>query len=517
MAAHKRCTAAPMDSSHPHRRALRQTLLAIPLVLLGLEALWLIAANLLLRPGGVVSGWVNRKPEKVRMEWIEAWSYWPGDLRVKGFRIRIIQLTTQWSVAMDSARAQVGMSALLDKRFLARGLRSEGVVLRLRRLPGPNASPTKQSVLAPIPWAEFATRPSNAEVKAILAAQVRPPKKKVWAVDIPSAEARSVREIWINEFRYRGLGSAGGSFFVRPKERLNLDLTRLDVGAGVITLGADKVVEVSSGRVAAALPQINTVVYRGRDVFQKLDAKFTLEAGFLDTRFAKFYHDRFPTLNLSGTPGSLSVDGSVTEGNLQGSFALRGEDVQADYQGVSLWGDLRVDGRIERWVFADGEIDFSGTSASVTNVAMHEAGKRKPLADAWQGRATLENARLKLGEVSRLDTDIAAKIQNSRPLLEIFRGGKEVPWVMECTLSDRNLDARASIRVGGGLVEVSSFEVTGEKLHARSRLRWEKNREPHGILYLKRGVFSIGLETGGERNVKIIHPKEWFEEHPLLR
>jgi hypothetical protein len=144
------------------------------LILALLEAVWLAAANLLLRPQGAVSRSVNLKPEKIRMDWSEAKSFWPGDLRVSNFRIRGIHLTVQWSLSLDRARAQVGLGALFDKCFFGRGLVANGVVFHFRRLPKATAQLDKQRVVASIPWAELTTRPSDEEVKTILAAQVRP-------------------------------------------------------------------------------------------------------------------------------------------------------------------------------------------------------------------------------------------------------------------------------------------------------------------------------------------------------
>lgn len=70
------------------RQIVWRSLRAVVFFLLLIEVVWLVAANLLLRPHGVVSGWVNLKPEKIRMDWSEARSFWPGDLRVRNFQIR---------------------------------------------------------------------------------------------------------------------------------------------------------------------------------------------------------------------------------------------------------------------------------------------------------------------------------------------------------------------------------------------------------------------------------------------
>src|ERR1019366_1478186 len=77
------------------RKIVWRFLRAVLLLLFLVEAVWLVAANLLLLPHGVVSRWVNLRPEKIRMDWSEATSFWPGDLRVRNFEIRGNQLTMQ--------------------------------------------------------------------------------------------------------------------------------------------------------------------------------------------------------------------------------------------------------------------------------------------------------------------------------------------------------------------------------------------------------------------------------------
>ena len=501
------------------RQMVWRSLRAVVLILLLIEAVWLVAANLLLLPHGAVSRWVNLKPEKIRMEWSEAKSFWPGDLRVRNFQIRGNHLTTQWALSLDTARTQVGLGALFDKCFLGRGLVAEGAVFHLRRLPKVTAQLDKQLVVASIPWAEWTTRPLDEEVKAILAAQVRPPAKRIWAVNLPGVRLNEVREIWFDEFRYRGGGTTRGSLFVRPRELLDVKDARVEVGPGTVTLGTDEVLTIHSGRMDLAFPQVNTVIFRGGAAFQKMDGKFRLEGTAPDIRFVNFYLDRFPGLNLRGSPGELGVDLAIHEGVVHGETELGGKDVHINYRDVALRGDLRLQGKIRRYTFGDKEMDITGTRGVVTNVTMEVAGRRNSLPAGWEGEAMVAEGHLKLGENHRLDARFAGRIQDSRPLLALFREhqGKDLPLLLRSVLSDRDLAIRASVRSGGGVAEIDSLEVTGDRLHLLARLLFERDLPPRGILYLKRGILSIGLETGGDHTVKIRNSRQWFDEHSSLQ
>jgi hypothetical protein len=164
-------------------------------------------------------------------------------------------------------------------------------------------------------------------------------------------------------------------------------------------------------------------------------------------------------------------------------------------------------------------MDIAGTSGVVTNVVIDIAGKHNSQPTGWEGKAIVEEGHVKLGENRKLDARFTGRIQDSRPLLELFREhkGKDLPALLRSVLSDHDLAIRASVRAGGGVAEMDSVEVTGDKLHLLARLLFERELPPRGVLYLKRGIFSIGLETGGDRTVKILNPKKWFDEHPLLR
>lgn len=514
---HQHCQAKQRTKTRRSSLRLPRWLFLFILGLAAVEILWLIAANFLLRPQGWVFEWVNVKPEKIRMEWSDARSYWPGDLRVTGFRIRGNLLTTQWALALDNSSAQVSLPALFDKRFSARGLKSDGAVFHFRRLPRPTATLAKEDVVAPIPWTDYTPRPTDEEVKAFLTAQIRPPLKKMWGVNLAGVEAQNVREIWIDEFRFQGSAAAHGSFSIRPRERLNVDPSEIELRKGTITLGADQVLEVQTGRIRVGFPDVNTVVLRGKAILQKLEATFNLQGESPDLQFVNFYLGQLPPLELCGTPGKFSLEWRATHGVLTGKFGFHSDDICMDYHNVSLRGVLSVDGKIKQWTLGRGDVDLSGTTAGLENARAIAAGETRPLADAWSGRLNFDQARLKLGENRELSANLSGSVLDSRPLLELFHGHKDLPWLVKSTLSDRDLEARASVWIGSGRAELRSLEVAGDKLRARARMKLARDLPPQGILYLKRGLLSVGLEAGGSRTVKLINAKEWFEQHPLLR
>jgi hypothetical protein len=275
-------------------------------------------------------------------------------------------------------------------------------------------------------------------------------------------------------------------------------------------------IEIRSGHMEMVFPQVNTVIYRGAAAFQKMDGKFLLEGTTPDIRFVNFNLDRFPGLSLRGSPAEVGIDLDAQEGVVQGETELGGKNILINYRGMALRGDLRLDGKLRRFKFGEKEMDITGTSGVLTNVIMAVAGEGASLPAGWTGRATLEEGHLKLGEKPQIDAHLAGQLQDTSPFLALLRGPGS--RLLRSVFADRDLAIRASVRARSGVAEINSVELTGDRLLLLARLRFEEDLPPRGILYLKRGIFSVGLETGGhDRTVKILNPRSWFEKHSFLQ
>lgn len=495
-----------------------RAILVILVAAIASELAWVVGMNLFLN-SRLLATMINRKPEKMRIEWESARTWWPGDLRVKGFAIRANQLDVQWVVELDEARAQVGLLALLEKRFLTENLVAHGGSFRLRNHPKTEFQLAKEPVIAPIPWVEYEMLPPGFEPAVIAKTERRPPRKALWAADLRGVKATGFREIWINEYRYQGDATGTGDFFIRAKEYLDLSAANVELHEGTVTLGEQEVLEVRKGALSFAIPDVSLVEYRGREVLAFMDAKATLESGVDNIRFVDFYLGRFPGLELRSGPGALWVNVAMVDGIAAGSIDLAGRGVVAEYEGTRFRGDLRIDGRIAGWrLGTDGALDLSGTRGRVENVVIADENDDKVRVrggDGWFGEATLERAKLTLGEAFRLDAKIAAKIRDTGPLVAVFETRRNLPDKIEKALHVKDLKGGAEIIAGGGKADVRRVEVKGDDFELRARMKLREGDGDKGILYVKRGKLSFGLEKGGKRNVKVAHPRRWFDAHPL--
>jgi hypothetical protein len=181
-------------------------------LLLGGAALvvaYLLPANLFLNTP--LGSWaLNRRPQMLKVTWNRAWSLYPGDVTVRGLKLRGATPTVRWSVDLDRARGWIDLTALLGRQFRISGLVAEGGRSVTLRVPAP---PRKG-----------------------------PPRKKAggrgWTIRIEGASVSRVQALGYQRFLLEGEGRMTGGFSLvtrggpfqlhrttlrMPKGRLSLD------------------------------------------------------------------------------------------------------------------------------------------------------------------------------------------------------------------------------------------------------------------------------------------------------
>ncbi len=90
--------------------AARRLLLVLALAAGG----YLAGANLFLNTP--LAEWaVNRRPERLRLTWRAAWTFWPGDLRVRGLEVAALRRRLPWSLRVERGRGRLGLLPLLRR------------------------------------------------------------------------------------------------------------------------------------------------------------------------------------------------------------------------------------------------------------------------------------------------------------------------------------------------------------------------------------------------------------------
>src|SRR5688572_8614263 len=108
---------------------LRRLLVTGVLVLLAAEAAYLGIANAALDSQRVRDAF-NRRRARFEIVYDEAWTPFPGLVRVRHLRLRGQTARVQWETTADEAWGVIDLPSLAGKVFRISGLRADGVELR---------------------------------------------------------------------------------------------------------------------------------------------------------------------------------------------------------------------------------------------------------------------------------------------------------------------------------------------------------------------------------------------------
>ena len=114
------------------RSRLRKRLVALVIALVVLEVLYVIGANLALR-SQFMSDQINRKPEKMLIQWSSATTYVPGVVQVTGVSMRNQSRKVQFYLEVREVRAVISLFKLPFKTLHIRNVNGTDVDFRLRR------------------------------------------------------------------------------------------------------------------------------------------------------------------------------------------------------------------------------------------------------------------------------------------------------------------------------------------------------------------------------------------------
>ncbi len=201
------------------RRVARVAWLAVraaALAVLGLAVLYLVGMNVLLRTR-LLRKIVTDGPDKLLLEYSAAYSILPGKVHVEGLSLRGRDDNEEWVVGIDRCSFWFSPLDLLHRRFHASGVDADGIDFRwrgrLKVLP-PQRSLEALPTIPGFPSPSFAPPPAppltNAE------------SDRLWSVDLETATATHVREVWVNTLRFAGDYDVRGRWLFRPDRWLEV-------------------------------------------------------------------------------------------------------------------------------------------------------------------------------------------------------------------------------------------------------------------------------------------------------
>jgi len=262
------------------RRRLKRLLLGLLL----LAGLFLLAINLFLNtPLGPRA--FSRRPERFRIAWTWAWSFWPGRVNVHGLRVFGSSRNTAWSVTAERARGRIDLPALFSRTFRLAELHGEGVRSWVRRGRGIGAP-----------------RKSSAGGRS---------GRQPWTLRFDFVTLDHVREFRFNDVRLTGVGRAEGAFQIVLGGGFRLEPAKLRMPAARLTLGGGTIVQSLDLQAEASLGPYVIRHHPGVEGFDFLSGSLRVQGKLPELAFLA------RPLSPRGIPGTLSADLQVERGRLK--------------------------------------------------------------------------------------------------------------------------------------------------------------------------------------------------------
>jgi hypothetical protein len=378
---------------HLHRKRLLLGLI----LLAGLYiVLYLLPANLFLGTG-LGQRLLNRRPERLRVEWGSAWSLWPGAVEVRGFRIEGDNRRVRWAVAVDRGRGRIGLLPLLSKELRVSGFEGEGVSSRVTRHP-PQAP-------APPPRA----------------------RRRPWTLRFDELRLSRVRAVQYGPLRLEGEGRAAGSFHAVFGEETEVELRRLEMEGARLSAAGRPVAHGVSLRTALRLGPYAPRRHPGAAGFDFLSGTLQATGEMEDLPvFRKVSGSGIPR------PGRLALDLRVERGVLRPRSRVALEPRAGSRSRMAVTGSV-TSGPMGPRLFL--QADLGG-------FILPRGGGRPPLLESEALDVSAATSELRLSRLLALSRDL--------------RDGRETPgWTLPGELRAEGLrltfpGSRASLEIAAG-------------------------------------------------------------------
>ena len=296
------------------RKLVRGTLL----VLLALELLYAVPVNVVLNTP-LIDRWVNRRPERFRIDWTWVLSPWPGFVLLGGVTTGGQSRTIQWEAGLRSVRATFALRPLQQRVVELHDVRAEGVRYAQRPRLAPGSEPPPDAA----DWPPIARR--NPPDPPAAGEGPRKPPGAPWTVRAGRIRC-GVTEIWIGRYRIVGDATVDAALDLLVRGPIALPRLEYSLPRGEMQVGALKMFE---GLRLEARARLDPFTARGRkagDVIRALSGEFELDARDGSLKFLEAYFHKVQGLELNGG-GPMRLQMFVEQGRLlPGSRMERAND-----------------------------------------------------------------------------------------------------------------------------------------------------------------------------------------------
>lgn len=467
--------------------------------LVGLELLYLLAANLALSTG-IVRHFANKQPQRVLLSYDHAYTLWPGRVHVSGLTLRFQDYHVQFLLEIDQAQTDIALTELLSRRFHATRTRVEGVSWRmLHKLK--EASPERFEAFPKI--FGFA-RPAVQDQPEPTGRRAQKDIDNQWTVELNDVDG-TVREFWLLEYCYQGRGHVTGSFMLKPETRMWLAPSTLTLEGGKLTAGEHVVASKFSMRAEVAIGNYDIPNMPGSMVLGAISGSARIDTELTDVSAANLY---LPGLKASG-PGTLSMELQLVAGRL-----LPGTQLDLKLPALhAAYGAARYDGTFNATfrVGAQTLTPLASARAAGLVTATVEGKRFLTKVSGVTGELALTGNDLVPGPALRLlHGEVGeAHVEDARPIKALI--ASRVPIVVPQILGDGPVVASLSADVvpGKTLVHLRTVHYGEGEMHGTARL---SSGSWNGAAAGHLGLVRLGLRLKSDSlGVQLLIDDDWLD------
>jgi hypothetical protein len=490
-------------------------------VVAGLAILIAIAGSIVLHQilaSGKIKEWVNKEPEKLRIEYVSASAWNPWAVRVHGLELRSRDPNIEFWFRIEDARFSFAPLQILARRFHVGRLTGTGLVYRLRIRSDPGKTEAAHfAALPPIPGFPQRPLPPGEPIPGDprtdpQAKEERGEKKdRPFTIEIDDLRLDAVREVWIELYRHNGgTGTLAGSFSLAPHRRAQVGPVRLALSGGELTMGKHTLLRPASFETSATIQQFDPRLVRGNAVWPFISGNLRVDGPLAGLGFLNYFIVADPRLEGGAGTGRASID--IDKGHGKGTVSLTSRAVSAVYKKANLHGNAAVRMRISDWDFEHNAIAFGGSRIELTDIDASEPG---PDSRSWSGRFDLKTAQLKSRATPPLETEVFAHCRDARPLFTLFNVG--LPGWVRGLLKLEGFDAHARVGLGPKYTRIQGLEGTGGAFRIRGRYL-ARQGEADGAFLIESGALSVGVGIErGKTALKLGGAEKWYEAQAASR
>ncbi len=243
---------------------------------------------------------VQIDPRDAVIEIGSAWSFFPGYVMMRDFRIRIEDPNIICQIHIPAAAVHVRLRDLLKKQVHFRNVLAEGINVGIDLK-------TKYQKL------QYGDRPD------VLTKEQK--RKIMWQLQFDQVRISSVAAMRVAQWSFHGQAWVEGGFFFWPMVETEIRPARMVVSSGDIfayqvPFRAQPVVEGLSGTIFAQFIRFEPQNALDTQVFKFINARIGLAGRISDLQWMNRYFAQAPDTEISSQKGNLDLFLDLEEGNL---------------------------------------------------------------------------------------------------------------------------------------------------------------------------------------------------------